>query len=188
MAREALAHAVSARRTRGRASRYCEGHLHRINETERGARSPRRSTKFTDGDRVSKPPSSGRTGGPFLGLMRTFIYGLEDVDRGTDALKQARARLHARRSKVRSPLSQRGEAFATGALNGGAGQRCWRARRATASPSAVPVLSFGDAARSLRLAQRSLGQVEERLAGLAGSKEQPGPKLIESLIEALGWP
>src|SRR5205085_41298 len=26
---------------------------------------------------------------PFLGLMRTFIYGLEDVDRGADALKQA---------------------------------------------------------------------------------------------------
>ena len=26
---------------------------------------------------------------PFLGLARTFIYGLEDVDRGADALKQA---------------------------------------------------------------------------------------------------
>src|SRR6185436_3936346 len=26
---------------------------------------------------------------PFLGLARTFIYGLEDVDRGADALQQA---------------------------------------------------------------------------------------------------
>ena len=29
---------------------------------------------------------------PFLGLTRTFIYGLEDVDRGADALKQAQRR------------------------------------------------------------------------------------------------
>ena len=31
---------------------------------------------------------------PFLGLMRTFVYGLEDVERGADALKQAQRHGH----------------------------------------------------------------------------------------------
>ena len=31
---------------------------------------------------------------PFLGLARTFIYGLEDVDRGADALAQAEKNGH----------------------------------------------------------------------------------------------
>ncbi len=96
MAREALAHAASVTpETRPvRASlRYCEGHLHRINGEARKARRspPRRSTSSpTRSRRFAKPPSCDPNWpDPFLGLMRTFIYGLEDVDRGADALQQA---------------------------------------------------------------------------------------------------
>jgi len=205
MAREALARAVSAAPDNAavRASlRYCEGHLHRINGEARKARRQiaEAQHEFTDAVTAFREAAELRSNwpDPFLGLMRTFIYGLEDVDRGADALKQAQRLGYTPGDRETVQLADgyrsRGDTFARTArtLNGMVQEPQYLTRAAEAYRLAVErytaVLSFGDAARSLRLAQRSLGQVEERLAELAGSKEQPGPKLIESLIEALGWP
>jgi tetratricopeptide (TPR) repeat protein len=78
------------------ALRYCEGHLHRINGEAA-------KTRHEDADalhELSEAVSSFREAAelrsnwpdPFLGLARVFIYGLDDVDRGADALEQAQNR------------------------------------------------------------------------------------------------
>ena len=98
MAREALARAIAVAphdwRLRA-ALRYCDGHLHRINgeagkSRRQGAAAQR---EFTEAVAAFREAAELRPKwpDPFLGLARTFIYGLEDVDRGADALGQAQS-------------------------------------------------------------------------------------------------
>ena len=75
------------------ALRYTEGHLHRIDgEAEKlrhhGAAA---SQQFTDAVVAFREAAEQRRDwpDPFLGLARTFIYGLEDIDRGADAMRAA---------------------------------------------------------------------------------------------------
>ena len=98
-ARDALAHAVTVsggdRRLRAD-FRYCDGHLHRIN----GEAHKRRHEDAEAQRELTEAVASFREAAdlrrdwpdPFLGLARTFIYGLEDIDRGADALNEARRR------------------------------------------------------------------------------------------------
>ena len=98
-ARDALSRALSRagdRRDLRAALRYCEGHLHRINGEAQKLRG--------DGDAGSGELSEAIVAfreahelrsnwlDPFLGLFRTFVVGLDDVERGADALKQAQER------------------------------------------------------------------------------------------------
>jgi len=73
--------------------RYCEGHLHRIDgEAEKQRhRSAAANQHFTEAVAAFRESAELRRDwpDPFLGLARTFIYGLEDIDRAADALKQA---------------------------------------------------------------------------------------------------
>src|SRR4029078_7218669 len=75
------------------ALRYCEGHLHRINGEARKTHQQNAEAQheFTDAVAAFREAAELRSDwpDPFLGLMRTFIYGLEDVDRGADALERA---------------------------------------------------------------------------------------------------
>lgn len=78
------------------ALRYCEGHLLRIDgeaEKSRGRRSTANS-HFADAVVAFRQAADLRRQwpDPFLGLARTFIYGLDDIDRAADALKQAQER------------------------------------------------------------------------------------------------
>ncbi|HEX7777708.1 MAG TPA: serine/threonine-protein kinase, partial [Vicinamibacterales bacterium] len=91
-----LARAVAAdpRNSRLRAAlRYCEGHLHRINGEARKRRGDEASAQhaFTEAVAAFREAAERRSdwADPFLGLARTFIYGLEDLDRGADAIKRA---------------------------------------------------------------------------------------------------
>jgi hypothetical protein len=78
------------------ALRYSEGHLHRI---EGEALKSRRDDADAQRE-LSEAVSSFREAAeirpdwpdPFLGLARVFIAGLDDVDRGADALAQAQQR------------------------------------------------------------------------------------------------
>lgn len=95
-ARDGLQRALSVRpgNARLKASlRYCEGHLHRINGDARKARRQVAAARheFTEAVAAFREAAELRSEwpDPFLGLVRTFIYGLEDIDRGADALKQA---------------------------------------------------------------------------------------------------
>lgn len=76
--------------------RYCEGHLHRIDGEAAKGRNQRAaaSQHFADAVTAFRESAELRPGwpDPFLGLARTFIYGLEDTDRAADALKQAEKR------------------------------------------------------------------------------------------------
>ena len=73
--------------------RYCEGHLHRIaGEADKlRHRTATANQHFTDAVSAFRESAELRRDwpDPFLGLARVFIYGLEDVDRASDALKQA---------------------------------------------------------------------------------------------------
>ena len=73
--------------------RYCEGHLQRIDgEADKlRHRTGTASQHFTEAVSAFREAAELRRDwpDPFLGLARVFIYGLEDVDRASDALKQA---------------------------------------------------------------------------------------------------
>src|SRR4029453_14483811 len=94
-AREALARAVRIAPSNRRLKawlRSWEGQLHRINGEARKARrkTVEAQQEFTDAVTAFREAAELRPDwpDPFLGLARTFIYGLEDVDRGADALIQ----------------------------------------------------------------------------------------------------
>ena len=78
------------------AFRYCDGHLHRIN----GEADKTRHQDVAAQRELTEAVAAFREAAdlrpewpdPFLGLARTFIYGLEDIDRGADALNQAQRR------------------------------------------------------------------------------------------------
>jgi serine/threonine protein kinase len=73
--------------------RYCEGHLHRIDgEAEKARRHPTTANQhFTAAVSAFREAAELRRDwpDPFLGLARVFIYGLDDIDRGADAIKEA---------------------------------------------------------------------------------------------------
>ena len=75
------------------ALRYCEGHIHRIDGEARKSRRELAAARQELTDAVTAFREAAELRGnwpdPFLGLMRTFIYGLDDIDRGADALRQA---------------------------------------------------------------------------------------------------
>jgi len=101
-ARDALDRALSFagdERSLRASLRYCEGHLHRINGEAQKTRG--------DGDEGQEELANAVVAfreasdlrqdwqDPFLGLARTFIVGLDDVERGADALTKAQERGYA---------------------------------------------------------------------------------------------
>jgi hypothetical protein len=98
-ARDALSHALSRvgdDRTLRSALRYCEGHLHRINGEAKRARGEidAASDDLTEAVVAFREAHDLRQDwpDPFVGLFRTFVIGLDDVERGADALRQAQER------------------------------------------------------------------------------------------------
>jgi eukaryotic-like serine/threonine-protein kinase len=101
-ARDALARAIPVSNGDNdvrAAFRYCDGHLHRIS----GEAHKRRHEDEEAQRELTEAVASFREAAdlrrdwpdPFLGLARTFIYGLEDIDRGADALNEAQRRGYA---------------------------------------------------------------------------------------------
>jgi tetratricopeptide (TPR) repeat protein len=78
------------------ALRYCEGHLHRINgeATRRRGQTAAANQQFTEAVNAFHEAKElrGDWPDPYLGLARTFIYGLDDIDRAAEALRQAQER------------------------------------------------------------------------------------------------
>ena len=183
-ARDALQRAVAAapRNSRIKAAlRYCEGHLHRI---DGDARKSRRQTllarqEFTEAVAAFREAAELRPEwpDPFLGLMRTFIYGLEDIDRGADALSQAQRFGYTPGDRETAQLADgyraRGEASARTArqLFDLPQEQEHLERAAAAYRQAIAlyerVSSYGDVASMLRRTHRALEQVEERIAEIA---------------------
>jgi hypothetical protein len=183
-ARGVLAHALTVRGDDPllKASlRYCDGHLHRIDGEARKARKlpVEAQREFSNALVAFREAAQLRPdwADPYLGLMRTFIYGLDDVERGEDALTQAvnrgykagdretaqRAEGHRLRAEtlVRSARALSGMAQELQYLNWAADEY----RKALDFYSQVP--AFGDTARQLRTVQRGLASTEQRIAALS---------------------
>jgi hypothetical protein len=95
--RQALVRAVAAdpgSQTLNAALRYVDGHLHRINgdELRRDRKQEAARREFAAAVTAFRESAQLRPEwpDPFIGLARTFLTGLGDVDRGADALAQAR--------------------------------------------------------------------------------------------------
>jgi hypothetical protein len=184
-AREALGRAVTL--APGNASlqaalRYCDGHLYRINGEANKGRDGQQELaqqQFTDAVVAFREAAALRPGwpDPFLGLARTFIYGLEDVDRGADALRQAEENGHHPGERETTQLADgyraRGEALARTAqsLRGMAQERDYLSRARDAYREALTryttVAGYGNAAANIRDTQRRLDRVEARLSELS---------------------
>ena len=76
------------------ALRYTEGHLARINGDARKAKGDEEAARQEYADAITAFREAAQLRpswpDPFIGLSRTFVAGLGDVDRGADALNQAR--------------------------------------------------------------------------------------------------
>ena len=183
-AREALARAVAVapgERSLRAALQYCDGHLLRINGEAHKARGRTDSAQrdFTGAIVAFREAAAIRSNwpDPFLGLARTFIYGLEDVDRGADALKQAEKLGHHPGERETTQLADgyraRAESFSRTAqtLKGMPQERDYLSRASDAFREALTrygtVAGFANVAQSLRDTQRRLDRVEERLAELS---------------------
>jgi hypothetical protein len=96
-ARDVLARAAAANPDHAGlngALRYTEGHLSRIAGDARKAKGDTEAARREYADAVTAFREAAQLRSswpdPFIGLSRTFIAGLGDVDRGADALAQAR--------------------------------------------------------------------------------------------------
>jgi serine/threonine protein kinase len=208
MAREALAQALTVNPNDSQlkgALRYCDGHLHRINGEARKIHKQNAEAQheFTEAVSAFREAAELRPAwpDPFLGLMRTFIYGLEDVDRGADALRQAERLGYTAGERETVQLADgyrsRATAFARTAhtLSGMSAEPDYLTRSAEAYRQAIDlyskVLGYADAPRSLRAAQRGLEQVEQRRIELSGSPRQPAaapPYRLASPQVTQQWP
>ena len=192
--REVLVRALSVnpddRQLKG-SLRYCDGHLHRINGEARKGRKQiaEAQHEFTDAVTAFREAAELRPNwpDPFLGLMRTFIYGLEDVDRGADALKQAQRFGYTAGDRETAQLADgyrsRAETLARAArtFSGMAQEQESLTRAAEAYRQALDlyskVLGLTGVSRNMRAAQRGLTQVEQRIAEVSdGPVHPPSPQ------------
>jgi hypothetical protein len=161
---------------------YCEGHLHRINGDANKSRGQlaEAQQEFTEAVVAFREAASlrERWPDPFLGLARTFIYGLEDVDRGADALAQAEKRGHPPSERETTQLADgyraRGDTLARTAqtLRGMPQERDYLSRAINAYTDALEKYSanpgFGNAALKIRETQQRLDRAEQRRRELSG--------------------
>jgi hypothetical protein len=185
VARAALARAVAAapgdRRLRA-ALRYCEGHLHRINAEARLRRGETAAAQhaFTEAVTAFREAAEQRPdwADPFLGLARAFIYGLDDLERGADAMKRAESLGYILGDRETVQLADgyraRGESLARTAstLRGMTQEEDYLTRAAEAYREALnlysKVVDYANAAGNIRRTDRLLKSVELRLAFIKG--------------------
>jgi hypothetical protein len=167
------------------ALRYCDGHLHRIDgEAEKLRRHPAAANQhFTEAVTAFREAAELRRDwpDPFLGLARTFIYGLEDIDRAADALKQAQKLGYATGDRETAQLADgyrsRGDSLwltsrrlADMPQESEYLQRAGDAyRQAQGLYEKIP--GFPGVAVNLRRTRRALDQIDERTAVRAGEHD-----------------
>jgi len=188
--RDAVAEALRASPGDARlraAVRYCDGHLHRINGEARKVRKRNLEAQreFTDAVSAFREAAELRPDwpDPFLGLMRTFIYGLEDVDRGADALNQAQRLGYSPSDRETAQLADgyraRAETLVRTArtLVGAAQEHEYLTRARDAYRQSIDlyskVIDYADVPRIMRGTQRRLEQIEEQLDRLSSPPSAP---------------
>lgn len=177
--------------------RYCEGHLHRIDgEAEKlRHRAASANQHFTEAVTAFREAAELRRDwpDPFLGLARTFIYGLEDIDRAADALKQAQKLGYTTGDRETAQLADgyrvRGDSL-------------WQTARQLAEMPQEPeylqragdayrqaqglyerIPGFSGVAVNLRRTRRALQLIEERTAARATDREVDAPGVSVPMVE-----
>jgi serine/threonine protein kinase/tetratricopeptide (TPR) repeat protein len=167
------------------ALRYCEGHLLRINGEAFKSRGQQNEAQqaFTDAVVAFREAAGLRPNwpDPFLGLARTFIYGLEDVDRGLDAIAQAEKNGHLPTERETTQLADgyrvRGETLVKTAetIRGMAQERDYLTRAVESFKEALKryetIAGFGSVGTNIRFTQKRLDRAEERLAEISRNEK-----------------
>jgi tetratricopeptide (TPR) repeat protein len=165
------------------AMRYTEGHLARINGDARKAKGDEEAARqeYADAITAFREAAGLRSdwADPFIGLSRTFVAGLGDVDRGADALDQARRRGYTPGERETAQLAggymERGDSLWQSArgLRGMPQERDYLSRASEAYQQAldlytgVPALAGVPA--SVRRTQAGLQRTKGRLGEIDGS-------------------
>jgi serine/threonine protein kinase len=166
--------------------RYCEGHLHRIDgEAEKVRRRTTAANQhFADAVSAFRESAELRRDwpDPFLGLARVFIYGLDDIDRGADAIKQAQKLGYTTGDRETVQLADgyrvRGDTlWQTAREYLGMPQEPEYLQRSTDAYKQAQELyeripGFPGVATSLRRTRRALEQIDERVAERAAVKDE----------------
>ncbi len=184
----ALAHAPNSDVIRG-TLRYTQGQLLRIDgEAAKGRQQTAKAQhNFTDAVVAFREAAAARPDwpDPFLGLARTFIYGLEDIDRGADAIAQAQKLGHAMGAREMTQLADgyraRGENLehAATTVQGMPQERDFLGRSRDAYQKALEyytkIADVPDAATQTRATQRRLDVIDRKIALLDARQPQPAP-------------
>jgi serine/threonine protein kinase len=166
--------------------RYCEGHLHRIDGEAEKVRHRTTAANQHFADAVSAFRESAELHrdwpDPFLGLARVFIYGLDDIDRGADAIKQAQKLGYTTGDRETVQLADgyrvRGETlWQTAREYLGMPQEPEYLQRSTDAYKQAQELyeripGFPGVANSLRRTRRALEQIDERVAERAVVRDE----------------
>jgi len=170
------------------ALRYCQGQLHRINGEARKSRRQivQAQRDFANAVTAFREAASLRPNwpDPFLGLARTFIYGVEDIDRGAEAMTEAQRLGHPIGDRETSQLADgyraRGDALdrSAAALQGMPQRREFLVRSRDAYREALDlytkIAGYADAPANIRLTQKRLDTAERKV-------------LVIDLTERIPW-
>ncbi len=161
--------------------RYCEGHLQRITgEARKGKKQPATQPLR---DAVARFEEAARLDAawpdPYLGLARTYVYGLEDLDKAIAATQAAEQRGYrpGNRELVQLAEGYRNRADRmrreAAAVKGLEHERTCLEKAAADYTQAIEIfgkaIGFGNATSAMRQAQSRLDEVHTRLAELSGA-------------------
>ena len=166
---------------------YAQGRLKRINGEADKYRKETTSAQrnFSEAVTAFREAASLRKNwpDPFIGLARTFIYGLEDVDRGADAMTQAQKLGHAPSPRETAQLADgyaaRSESLnrASSEVRGMPQEREFLTRAREACQKALEqyatIPDFPEVPAHIRVTQRRLEVVERKLAEIEGRSWLP---------------
>ena len=162
--------------------RYCEGQLQRITgEARKGKRQPATQPLR---DAVARFEEAARLDpawpDPYLGLARTYVYGLEDLDKAIAAMQAAEQRGYrpGNRELVQLAEGYRNRADRmrreAAAVKGLEPERTCLEKAAADYTRAIEIfgkaIGFGNATSAMRQAQSRLDEVQTRLAELWGAQ------------------
>jgi len=185
-ARDVLARAAAANPDHNginAALRYTEGHLSRIDGDARRAKGDMEAARREYADAITAFREAAQLRpswpDPFIGLSRTFIAGLGDVDRGADALAQARRLGYTPGERETAQLAggyqERGDSLWQNArdLRGMPQERDYLTRASDAYQQALDLYSgipaFNGVPSSVRRTQAGLERVKGRIGEIEGS-------------------
>ena len=176
--------------------RYAEGHLHRIDgEAERSRHQTVAAQRhFAEAVAAFREAATLRPTwpDPFLGLARTFIYGLEDIDRGADSLTQAQKLGYTPGARETAQLADgyrvRGAALfrAATTVNGLPQERelLTRAREAfqTALDHYAKIADMADVPPHIRTTQGFLTVIDRKIAELDARQPDDGDRPVAVIV------